>query len=228
MQPDPEPEVTPNGRRIRVLVVDDHDLFRVGLVAALTACQDIEVAAQASAGKPAVQLARELKPDVVLMALRLPDLNPKDATQLMFAADTSIRIVMLTTTETDSDIEAAVDAGARGYILKDSAIDDIGSAIRAAATNTAWLSPRATQALLDRMRRHPAHASAMADALKQLSQREIEVLHRLVRGLDNNEIALELCISPPTVKNHVSNILAKLGVSNRIQAAVYAVRHGIA
>lgn len=216
------------GARIRTLVVDDHDLFRVGLASLLAASEDIEIVAQASSGKMAVRLARELRPDVVLMDLRLPDLDGPGATREILEHDESVRVVILTVVAEEVDIAAAVGAGACGYLLKDSAIEDVVAAVHAAAMGTAWLSPRAAQALLQRMRREHRRTGDIDDLEDDLSPREIEVLQLLARGLENNEIAAEMSISPRTVKNHVSSILGKLGLSNRIQAAVYAVKHGIA
>jgi DNA-binding NarL/FixJ family response regulator len=213
---------------IRVLVADDHDLFRVGLASALAAYSDLAVVAQASRGKMAVRLAGELRPDVVLMDMRLPDIDGATATEEIASQDDPARVVALTVLADDGDIAAAVNAGASGYLLKDSPLDEVVAAIRAAADGSAWLSPRAAQALLRRISRdHPAREVVSAPD-QNLSPREIEVLQLVARGLDNNEIAAELLISPRTAKNHVSSILGKLAVSNRIQAAVYAVRHGIA
>jgi DNA-binding NarL/FixJ family response regulator len=176
----------------------------------------------------AVRLARELRPDVVLMDLRLPDLDGLAATRSILEHDESVRIVMLTVIAEEADIAAAVAAGASGYVFKDSTMEDVVLAIRAAASGTAWLSPRAAQTLLDHIRREPAHPTFVSDPEVDLSPREIEVLQLLARGLDNNEIAAAMSISPRTAKNHVSSILGKLRVSNRIQAAVYAVKSGIA
>ena len=206
----------------RVLVADDHDLFRVGLASALGAYDDIEVVAQASGGRMAVRLAAELRPDVVLMDLRMPNLDGLEATSEILTADPAARVVALTVAAGEEDVAAAIRAGASGYVIKDAPIDDVVAAIRAAVSGTAWLSPRAARAVLDRMRRDYVEPGPAARALEQeLSPRELEVLELVARGLDNNEIAAELCISPRTAKNHVSNILSKLGVTNRIQAAVY-------
>jgi DNA-binding NarL/FixJ family response regulator len=214
--------------RTRVLVVDDHDLFRVGLASALEAYSDIEVLAQASTGRMGVRLAAELRPDVVLLDLRLPDLEGAAVTRAMLEDNEAARIVILTVIGEGSDIAAAVDAGACGYLFKDSPIDDVVAAIRAAASGNAWLAPRAAQALLDRIRREHARSGLPSAPAEDLSPREIEVLRLLARGCDNNQIAAELSMSPSTAKNHVSSILNKLGVSNRIQAAIYAVRMGMA
>jgi two-component system, NarL family, nitrate/nitrite response regulator NarL len=221
----PKLAVIDDPRPIRVLVVDDHDLFRVGLASVLAAHRNLEVVAQASGGKMAVRLARELQPDVVLMDLRMPDLSGPAATEAILADNESVRVVALTVMAGESDVAAAVSAGACGYLLKDSAVDDVVVAIRAAASGTAWLSPRAAEALLEHVRRDVPHAVELGDRTVGLSPRETGVLELVARGLENNEIAANLTISPHTVKNHVSSILGKLGVTNRIQAAIYAVRH---
>jgi DNA-binding NarL/FixJ family response regulator len=223
-----EAAMTTQAKRLRVLIVDDNSLFRVGMASILGAYEDIEVVAQASGGRMGVRLARELRPDVVLMELRMPDLDGPSATKAILGDNSSARIVALTVTADEADIAAAVDAGACGYMLKDSRMDDVAEAIRAAAGGTAWLSPRAAQALVDLMRREHTEAVQVRNPEIALSAREIEVLRLVARGLDNNEVAAELSISPSTAKNHVSSILGKLGVSNRLQAAIYAVQQGIA
>jgi DNA-binding NarL/FixJ family response regulator len=194
----------------------------------LSAHDDIEVVAQASGGRMGVRLASELRPDVVLMDVRMPDLDGASATKEIMSEDSSARIVALTVVADEADIAAAVDAGACGYMLKDSPIDDVIEGIRAAAEGTAWLSPRAAQTLVDLMRREHTEAIQIQSSDVALSPRETEVLRLVARGLDNSAIAAELSISPRTAKNHVSSILGKLGVSNRLQAAIYAVQHGIA
>jgi NarL family two-component system response regulator LiaR len=218
---------TAPGAPVRVLVVDDHDLFRVGLASMLAAVEGLEVVAQASTGRGAVRLASELRPDVVLMDMRLPDLDGSKATREILAHDESVRVVMLTVITDETEVVAAIGAGACGYLLKDSPVEDVVAAVRAATNGAAWLSPCAAEAVLQRMRHAEArngHAGAIQD---DLSPREVEVLQLLARGLDNNEIAANMSISPRTAKNHVSSILGKLGVVNRIQAAVYAIKHGI-
>jgi DNA-binding NarL/FixJ family response regulator len=214
--------------QIRVLVIDDHDLFRAGLASVLTSQNGIEVVAQASGGRAGVRLAAELRPDVVLMDQRMPDLDGPAATQQILARNPDVRVLALTVASDERDVASAVIAGACGYLLKDSPIDDVVEAVRAAARGITWLSPRAADALLDRIRRDYVEPEAVAESVPDLSPRELEVLQLIARGLDNTEIAAELSISPRTAKNHVSSILSKLEVPNRIQAATYAVRSGLA
>ena len=214
--------------RIRVLVVDDHDLFRAGLASVLGSQAGIQVVAQASGGRAGVRLAAEVRPDVVLMDMRMPDLDGPVATQQILAHNPDTRVLALTVAATDDDVASAVVAGACGVLFKDSPIDDVVDAVRAAARGIAWLAPRAAEALLERIRRDYVEPTEASEPEPDLSPREIEVLQLVARGLDNGEIAAELNISPRTAKNHVSSILAKLEVPNRIQAATYAVRSGLA
>jgi two-component system, NarL family, response regulator LiaR len=213
---------------IRVLVADDHDLFRIGLASALATREDIEVVAQASGGRMAVRLAAELRPDVILMDLRMPAVDGLEATRQILEADPSARVIALTMAAGDADVAAAITAGVSGYLIKDSPIDDVITAIRAAVSGTAWLSPRAARAVLDRMRREHVEAGPAPESVsEELSPRELQVLELVARGLGNDKIASELYISPCTAKNHVSSILAKLELTNRIQAAAYAWRHSL-
>ena len=212
---------------IRVLVVDDHDLFRAGLASLLDAQQGIEVVAQASGGRMGVRLANELQPDVVLMDVRMPDLEGPEATREILEQHPSIRVVALTVVSDDADVAAVVEAGASGFVAKDTPIDGVVVALRAAANGVAWLSPRAAEVVLGRVRRDSVDEEPAGEELDDLSVREREVLRLIARGMENAEIADELGISPRTAKNHVSNILAKLGLPSRIQAAIYAVRRGL-
>ena len=216
-----------NGGVIHVLVVDDHDLFRTGLASLLNAQPDIEVVAQASGGRMGVRLADELQPDVVLMDVRMPDLEGPEATREILERRPSARVVALTVVSDDADVAAVVEAGACGFLAKDTPIDGVVLAVRAAANGVAWLSPRAAEVILGRVRRDGTNEEPDLDLLDELSVRELEVLRLIARGMENAEIAQELSISPRTAKNHVSNILAKLGLPSRIQAAIYAVRRGI-
>lgn len=212
----------------RVLVVDDHDLFRTGLSSLLSGQPDVEVVAQASGGRAGVRLAAELRPDVVLMDLQMPDLEGHEATRRILERNPAIRVVVLTVLSHDDDIVAALNAGACGFLAKDTPIDDVVLAVRAAAQGAAWLSPRAAEVVLSRVRQDQPRSPAQPVPAAELSAREIDVLRLIAGGLENSEIAEELSISPRTAKNHVSNILTKLGLPSRVQAAIYAVRSGLA
>ncbi len=220
-------EDVPGEGAIRVLVVDDHDLFRTGLASLLGSQPDIEVIAQASGGRMGVRLADELRPDVVLMDLRMPDIEGPEATREILERDPSTRVVALTVASEDADVAAVVGAGACGFLAKDTPIDGVAVAIRAAVQGVAWLSPRAAEVVLGRVRRDELEQEAEPEPTHELSARELEVLRLIARGMENAEIAHELGISPRTAKNHVSNILAKLGLPGRVQAAIYAVRRGL-
>jgi DNA-binding NarL/FixJ family response regulator len=213
---------------LRVLIVDDHDLFRTGLASLISAEADLEVAAQASGGRMAVRLARELRPDVVLMDLRMPDLSGEDATREILAEDPDARVVILTVVADADSVASAVRAGACGYLVKDSPLDEVVTATRAAAGGSAWLSSRAASAVLEHLRREEPEPEIDRTAFDSLTSRELEVLRHVARGLENIEIASELGISSLTAKNHVSSILTKLELSNRVQAAVFAVQHQLA
>jgi DNA-binding NarL/FixJ family response regulator len=216
------------GASIRVLVVDDHDLFRTGLCVLLGAQPDIDVVAQASGGRMGVRLAHELRPDVVLMDLRMPDLEGPEATHAILERNPEMRVLVLTASSDEGDVTSAVDAGACGFITKDTPVEGVSVAVRAAAGGAAWLSPRAAELVLSRVKRGRAQPEPAEDPAESLTGRELEVLRLLARGLENTEIAQALTISPRTVKNHVSSILTKLGLPNRVQAATYAVRRGLA
>jgi DNA-binding NarL/FixJ family response regulator len=212
---------------IRVLVVDDHDLFRTGLASLLAAQPDIEVVGQASGGRAAVRLTHELRPDVVLMDLRMPDLAGPDATRMILERDPSMRVIALTVLSQDENVADSVQAGACGYLTKDTPTEDVATAIRAAAQGAAWLSPRAAEVVLGRLRQEKRSATDELPIEQQLSARELDVLRLIASGKENSEIAQALNISPRTAKNHVSSILTKLGLPSRVQAAIYAVRRGL-
>jgi two-component system, NarL family, response regulator LiaR len=211
-----------------VLVVDDYDLFRAGLAALLSDEPDIEIVAQASGGRMGIRLADELHPDVVLMDLRMKDLSGIEATRQIVERHPDIRVLALTVASSEADVIAILNAGAAGFLAKDTEIDSAVIAIRAAAAGSAWLSPTAARIVLDRIRTTAVEETTDVGRIGQLSSREREVLRLIAIGKENSEIASELHISPRTVKNHVSSILAKLDVPGRVQAAVYAVRQGVA
>ncbi|MGZ4166904.1 MAG: response regulator [Solirubrobacteraceae bacterium] len=212
---------------VRLLVVDDHDLFRAGLASLLSAESGIEVVGQASGGKAGVRLAAELQPDVILMDVRMPDVSGPEATRLILANTPDVKVLALTVSSDDTDVSAVLQAGAVGFLSKDTPIDSLVVAIYAAASGAAWLSPRAAEVVLGRIRTAAPKPPQDSAPLELLSEREIDVLRLIANGMENAEIAETLNISPRTAKNHVSNILAKLGLPSRVQAAVYAVRQGV-
>jgi DNA-binding NarL/FixJ family response regulator len=211
---------------LRVLLVDDHDLFRTGLRTLLEE-QGLQVVGEAENGQVALRLVGELAPDVVIMDLNMPGLTGVETTRRITGASPLTRVVVLTISVEDDDVMNAVMAGACGYLLKDSSIDQLIAGIRAAAGGESLISPQIAAKLLQRLRAQTADTGAAATILAELSDRELEVLRLIANGKDNAEIARVLFISPKTVKNHISNILMKLQIENRIQAAVYAVRSGI-
>ena len=218
---------TPGNAPTRVLIVDDHDLFRTGLASLIADEDGIEVIAQASGGRMGVRLAAELNPDVILMDLRMPDMTGPEATREIVGRNPHIRVLALTVASEDRDVAEALQAGACGFLAKDTPVDNLVVAIHAAALGTAWLSPRAAEVVLGRIRNAPPPQEQQDSPLEQLSSRELDVLRLIANGMENAEIAAELNISPRTAKNHVSNILTKLGLPSRVQAAVYAVRQGV-
>jgi DNA-binding NarL/FixJ family response regulator len=205
-------------------VVDDHDLFRRGL-AELLARRGIEVAGHAGLGAEGVHLTEQLSPDVVLMDLNMPGMSGVEATQRLASAAPNVRVVMLTVIADESQVMDALLAGACGYLLKDAPIEDIVAGVEAAARGESLISPLIARQLVQRVR-EPADADPPLSGA-DLTPREVEVLELLARGLDNHQIAETLFLSQHTVKNHVSSILTKLQVENRIQAAVRAVRSGL-
>ena len=211
---------------LRVLLVDDHDLFRTGLKNLLEE-QGVQVVGEAPNGQTALRLVPELVPDVVIMDLNMPGLSGVETTRHLTGMAPLARVVVLTISVDDDDVMDAVMAGACGYLLKDSSIDELLTGIRAAADGESLISPQIAVKVLQRLRSQGKSEDAAETIRAELSDREIEVLKLIANGKDNAEIARELFISPKTVKNHISNILMKLQIENRIQAAVYAVRSGI-
>jgi DNA-binding NarL/FixJ family response regulator len=211
---------------LRVLVVDDHDFFRQGLRELLEE-QGIEVVGEAADGNAAVEAARELTPDVVVMDLNLPGISGIEATRRIGEAAPRARVLMLTISADHEDVTAAVLAGACGYLLKDASVQDIMRGIHAAAAGESVLSPPIASRVLHEVREQTRDLNRAEAVASKLSEREIEVLRLLAAGKENAEIAAELVISPRTVKNHVSAILLKLEVENRVQAAVAAMRAGL-
>jgi DNA-binding NarL/FixJ family response regulator len=211
---------------LRVLLVDDHDLFRTGLRNLLEE-QGIQIVGEASAGAEAVRGVREVAPDVVIMDLNMPGMNGVEATRQIVAAAPLTRVLVLTISDQDADVMDAILAGACGYLMKDASIQELLRGLRAAAVGESLISPHIAAKMLQRMRASSPHSEMEKSIRAELSDREIEVLKLIANGKDNAQIAADLHISPKTVKNHISNILMKLQIDNRIQAAVYAVRSGI-
>jgi len=206
---------------IGVLVVDDHFVVRKGVCALLLDAGDIAVVGEAADGLEAVGQARQLKPRVILMDLKLPGLDGVEATRAILAEQPNVGVVVLTGSDGDSQVLAAVQAGALGYLSKTSEREQFLAAIRQVARGEPWLPPRLTRKLLAHFKPGPGQPT------DPLTEREVEVLRRLARGKSNQEIADGLNISEVTVRTHVSHILSKLGTGNRVEAALYALRTGV-
>jgi two-component system, NarL family, response regulator LiaR len=205
---------------IRVMLVDDHAMVRRGLATFLKVFDDLQLAGEAENGEAAVKLCAEVKPDVILMDMVMPDMDGATATRLIRQQFPQVQILGLTSFKEGSLVKNALEAGAIGYLLKDVSADELAKAIRAAHAGRTTLSPEAAQALVLNANQPPAPGL-------DLTEREIEVLGLMVEGLNNTQIAGKLTVSPSTVKSHVSNILAKLGVASRTEAVTLALRHNI-
>lgn len=208
---------------IRVLVVDDHPLVRQGLRSFLSTIDDIDVVGEASDGSEAIALADELRPDVVMMDLAMPGVDGIEATRRITEANASIRIIALTSFATDDKVFPAIQSGAAGYLLKETDPSELAEAIRKVHRGEPILHPDVAARLM----REVAAATPRAHRT-DLTARELEVLRLIAAGRSNKEIARDLSVAEKTVKTHVSNVLSKLGVADRTQAAVYAVQNGLA
>ncbi len=205
---------------VRVLIVDDHDIVRRGLVNMLDAFDDLELVGEASGGEQALQMCDTLTPDVILMDLVMPHMNGVTATERIHTMYPDIRIVVLTTFQEENLVQGALEAGAISYLLKNVSIDELANAIRNAYEGRATLAPEAAQVLI-------SAATRPRQVGHDLTEREREVLALIVEGLSNREIADHLTISHSTVKNHVSNILSKLNASNRAEAVATALQNNL-
>lgn len=205
---------------IRVLVVDDHPMVRRGLAAFLKAIEGFELVGEAANGEVAVLICGQTQPDVVLMDVVMPVGDGITATRAIRQHYPQVQVIALTSFKETELVEQALQAGAIGYLLKDVSADELAQAIRAAHMGQATLAPEATQALVAVVTRPPALGH-------DLTERELDVLHWIVTGLNNTQIATHLGVSPATIKSHVSHILAKLGASSRVEAVALAMRHGL-
>jgi DNA-binding NarL/FixJ family response regulator len=212
---------------MRVVIADDHVLFRRGL-ARLLGQHDMEVVGEASNGRRAVQLARDLAPDVVVMDLSMPLLDGVEATREILADNPRQRVLILTVSSEEGPVLDAVLAGACGYQLKDASAPELVQSVLAAGRGESMISSRIAAHLVNRLRAPAPPPAADEGTASDLTGREVEILRLVAEGKENSQIAGELFISPKTVKNHVASILDKLAIENRIQAAVFAVRAGIA
>jgi DNA-binding NarL/FixJ family response regulator len=213
--------------RIRVLIVDDDDLMRAGLRGVLSSDGAIEVVGEASDGGEAAYRTRLLKPDVVLMDVRMPGLDGISATRELLASFPEVRVVILTTFEQDDYIFGALSAGASGFLLKRTRPEELVAAIHTIAAGDSLLSPSVTSRVIERMAGQPQPDAARDPRLDELTSRETEVLELVARGLSNAEIAAELVIEESTVKTHLKRLLAKLRVRDRVQAVIFAYETGL-
>jgi DNA-binding NarL/FixJ family response regulator len=213
--------------RVRVLIIDDDDLMRAGLRGVLSSDASIEVVGEASDGRDAVYRTRLLQPDIVLMDVRMPDLDGISATRELLDAFPEVRVVIVTTFEQDDYIFGALRAGASGFLLKRTRPEELVAAVHTVAAGDSLLSPSVTSRVIERMAQQPASDVASDARLDELTPREREVLELVARGLSNGEIAAALVVEESTVKTHVRRMLAKLGARDRVQAVIFAYETGL-
>ncbi|MEW1839709.1 response regulator transcription factor [Nonomuraea angiospora] len=211
----------------RVLIADDDHLMRAGLIQLLTTDPDIEIAGETATGREAVERARRLAPELVLMDVRMPDLDGIAATRQLTRTAPDVKILILTTFEQDDYIFGALRAGASGFLLKRARPEELIAAVHAVAAGDALLSPSVTRRVIDRMARQPAPDLADQARLDALTPRERETLELVARGLSNREIAAALVVEESTIRTHVKRILMKLDLRDRIQAVIFAYETGI-
>jgi DNA-binding NarL/FixJ family response regulator len=212
---------------VRVLLVDDDDLMRAGLRSILATDPGIEVVGEASGGRAALGEARSLAPHVVLMDVRMPDLDGIAATREVLSTAPDAKVVILTTFENDEYVFGALSAGASGFLLKRTSPEDLIGAIHTVVAGDALLSPSVTRTVIDRAARQPTPAADAAQGLERLTPRERDVLELVARGLSNAEIAEALVVEETTVKTHVKHVLGKLRLRDRIQAVIFAYESGL-
>jgi DNA-binding NarL/FixJ family response regulator len=216
-----------SGAAVRVLLVDDDDLMRAGLRSILATDPEIEVVGEASGGRAALGAARSLAPHVVLMDVRMPDLDGIAATREVLSTAPDAKVVILTTFENDEYVFGALSAGASGFLLKRTSPEDLIGAIHTVVAGDALLSPSVTRTVIDRAARQPTPAADAAQGLERLTPRERDVLELVARGLSNAEIAEVLVVEETTVKTHVKHVLGKLRLRDRVQAVIFAYESGL-
>jgi DNA-binding NarL/FixJ family response regulator len=212
---------------ITVLVADDHHLVRSGLRAMLDVHDDLDVVAEAEDGQAAVAAVDELRPDVVVMDIRMPRMDGIEATRRIAGREGGPRVLVLTTFDLDEYVYEALRAGAGGFLLKDAPPDRLAEAVRTVARGESLLAPAVTARLVQRFVSRPSPSGATDERLQRLTEREHEVLLLVARGLSNAELAGELFLSEATVKTHVTRVLTKLGLRDRVQAVVFAYENGL-
>lgn len=212
---------------MRVLIADDEDLMRAGLIELLTADPDIAIVGEASSGREAVELARRLAPDVVLMDVRMPDLDGIAATRELSRVAPNAKVLILTTFDQDDYVFGALRAGASGFLVKRTRPEDLIAAVRTIASGDSLLSPSVTRRVIDRMAQQPTPELSHQARLDDLTPREREVLELIARGLSNREIAAALVVEESTIRTHVKRILMKLDLRDRVQAVIFAYETGV-
>jgi RNA polymerase sigma factor (sigma-70 family) len=212
---------------VRVLLVDDDDLMRAGIKAVLSSDESIDVVGEAGDGRAAISRISEVSPDVVLMDVRMPDLDGISATREALSVSPDVKVIILTTFEQDDYIFGALRAGASGFLLKRTGPEELIAAIHTVAAGDSLLSPSVTRKVIDRMAEQPAPDASTAERLEELTPREREVLELVARGLSNGEIAEAFVIEESTVKTHVKRILRKLRLRDRVQAVIFAYESGL-
>jgi DNA-binding NarL/FixJ family response regulator len=212
---------------IRVLIADDDHLMRAGLAELLSGEPAIEVAGQASTGREAIERTRRLDPDVVLMDVRMPDLDGIEATRELASAAPTAKVLILTTFERDDYVFGALRAGASGFLLKRTRPEELIAAVQTIAAGDSLLSPSVARRVIDRMARQPTPELADRAVLDELTPREHEVFDLVARGLSNREIAAELVVEESTIRTHVKRILMKLGLRDRVQVVIFAYETGV-